>query len=143
MCKSQKNQYNQIQLTIRRHDQEQTSRQSNRSLRDRYNLKGGLDGSQKTKSHTGAGIQVAAAKKLAEFPDPEQQLGDFHEAVRTRKKFALNEANGHRSCTIVNLGKIALRLGRPLRYNPENQEFIHDAGANELIDQPMRDPWTI
>ena len=82
-------------------------------------------------------------KKLAEFPDPEPQLGDFHEAVRTRKKFALNEANGHRSCTIVNLGKIALRLGRPLRFDPANQKFIHDAGANELIDQPMRDPWTI
>ncbi len=25
-------------------------------------------------------------KKLAEFPDPEPQLGDFHEAVRTRKE---------------------------------------------------------
>ena len=82
-------------------------------------------------------------KKLAEFPDPEPQSGDFHEAVRTRKKFALNEANGHRSCTIVNLGKIALRLGRPLEYDPVKQKFIHDAGANQLIDQPMRDPWTI
>ncbi len=43
----------------------------------------------------------------------------------------------------MNLGKIALRLGRPLEYDPVKQKFIHDAGANQLIDQPMRDPWTI
>ena len=36
---------------------------------------------------------------------------DFIEAVRERKKFALNESNGHRSCTLVNLAKISLRTG--------------------------------
>ena len=50
-------------------------------------------------------------KKLAEFPDPEPMVTDFIEAVRERKKFALNEANGHRSCTLVNLAKISLRTG--------------------------------
>ena len=82
-------------------------------------------------------------KKLAQFPDPEPQLGDFSEAVRTRRKFALNEANGHRSCTLINLGKIAVRLGRNLRFDPEKQEFIDDEGANRLIDQPMRGPWRL
>jgi len=82
-------------------------------------------------------------KKLASFPDPDPQLGDFPEAVRTRKKFALNEMNGHRSCTIVNLGKIALRLGRSLEFDPVTQTFKNDEGANKLIDQPMRAPWII
>ena len=80
-------------------------------------------------------------RKLAQFPDPEPQMTDFVEAVRTRRKFALNEANGHRSCTLVNLGKIAVRLGRNLRFDPVKQEFIDDEGANRLIDQPMRAPW--
>ena len=48
--------------------------------------------------------------KLAELPDPEPQRTDFLECVRTRQKFALNEENGHRSCTLVNLGAVALRL---------------------------------
>ncbi len=82
-------------------------------------------------------------KKLAALPDPEPQLGDFPEAVRTRKKFALNEMNGHRSCTLVNLGKIALRLNRSLEFDPVTQTFKNDEGANKLIDQPMRAPWIL
>jgi len=82
-------------------------------------------------------------KKLDPFPDPEPQRGDFHECVRARTKFALNEANGHRSCTLVNLGKIAVRLGRNLKFDPVKQRFIDDEGANRLIDQPMRAPWRV
>jgi len=37
----------------------------------------------------------------------------------------------------------ALRLGRSLKFDPEKQEFIDDEGANRLINQPMRGPWTI
>lgn len=82
-------------------------------------------------------------KKLAAFPDSEPQVTDFVEAVKKRQKFALNEENGHRSCTIVNLGLTALRLGRSLKYDPVKQLFVDDEGANRLIDQPMRGPWTI
>ncbi|WP_159468268.1 Gfo/Idh/MocA family oxidoreductase [Dyadobacter sp. 3J3] len=82
-------------------------------------------------------------KKLAAFPDPEPQVTNFVDAVKSRQKFALNEENGHRSCTIVNMGLIALRLGRSLKYDPVKQEFIDDEGANRLIDQPMRGPWTM
>ena len=83
------------------------------------------------------------AGKLAEFPEPESQLTDFSEAVRTRQKFALNEANAHRSCTLVNLAKIAVQLGRPLRFDPVRQEFINDPGANRLLEPPLRAPWVI
>ncbi|MDF7816498.1 Gfo/Idh/MocA family oxidoreductase [Runella sp. MFBS21] len=82
-------------------------------------------------------------KKLAAFPDSEPQITDFAEAVRKRQKFALNEENGHRSCTIVNMGLAALRLGRSLKFDPVKQLFVDDEGANRLIDQPMRGPWTI
>jgi predicted dehydrogenase len=82
-------------------------------------------------------------KKLAQFPDPEPQVTDFLEAVRERKPFALNDQNGHRSCTIVNLGKIALRTGRVLRFDNKTQRIINDADANSYIKQPMRAPWVI
>lgn len=82
-------------------------------------------------------------KKLAAFPDPEPQVTDFVDAVKNRKKFALNEENGHRSCTLVNMGLASLRLGRSLKFDPVKQEFIDDEGANKLIDQPMRGPWTM
>ena len=79
------------------------------------------------------------AEKLAAFPDPAPQVTDFAQAVRTRQKFALNESNGFRSATIINLGKIAVRTRRPLRFDPDKLQFIDDEQANRLIDQPMRD----
>lgn len=77
------------------------------------------------------------------FPDPAPQMTSFSKSVKTRQKFALNELNGHRSCTVVNMGKIALQLGRSLRFDPLKQEFIDDEAANRLINQPMRGPWKI
>ncbi len=82
-------------------------------------------------------------KLIDTLPDPEPQITVFSESVRTRKKFALNEVNGHRSASLVNLGKIALRLGRTLEYDPVKEEFVNDPEANKLIDQPMRGEWKI
>ncbi len=80
-------------------------------------------------------------KILQELPDPEPQITDFHQAVRQQQKFALNEQNGHRSATLVNLAKIAVHLGRPLHFNPTTQRFVNDPVANRLVRQPMRAPW--
>ena len=77
------------------------------------------------------------------LPEPEHQISIFSESVKTRKKFALNEMNGFRSATLVNLGIIAVRLGRTLNFDPDKLEFIDDEGANRLIYQPMRAPWSI
>ena len=82
-------------------------------------------------------------EKLAALPDPAPQLTDFAEAVRTRRPFALNERNGHRSCTLVNLAKVAVQLGRTLRFDPEAMRFVGDDEANRLTDQPMRAPWRL
>ncbi len=77
------------------------------------------------------------------LPDPAPQILSFNESVRTRQKFPLHEMNGHRSCNLVNMGKVALRLGRNLKFDPVKQEFIDDPGANALIHQPMRGHWKI
>ena len=83
------------------------------------------------------------AEKLAALPDPEPEVTDFAESVRRRRRFALNEANGHRSCTLVNMAKIAVRLGRPLRFDSEAQVFVGDEEANRYVDEPMRAPWRL
>ncbi|MEY3738034.1 MAG: hypothetical protein RL544_812 [Bacteroidota bacterium] len=82
-------------------------------------------------------------EKLAILPDPAPQVTDFLESVKYRTPFALNESNGHRSCTIINLGKIALQLGRTLNFDPDAQVFIGDDEANKMINPPMRAPWGI
>jgi myo-inositol 2-dehydrogenase / D-chiro-inositol 1-dehydrogenase len=80
---------------------------------------------------------------VSSLPEPEPQITTFSESVKTRKPFALNEENGHRSCTMVNLGIIALRLGRNLKFDPVAEQFVDDEAANRLINQPMRAPWSI
>lgn len=82
-------------------------------------------------------------KKLSEMKEPDPQLTDFIEAVKTRRKFALNEVNGHRSCTLVNLAKTAMQTGRVLRFDPATQRFIGDAAANAYVHQPMRGSWSL
>ena len=81
--------------------------------------------------------------KLAELPDPAPQNTDFINCIKTRQKFALNEVNGFRSSTIVNMAVCALRLNRTLHFDPEKLQFIGDDAANALIDQPMRSPWRL
>jgi myo-inositol 2-dehydrogenase/D-chiro-inositol 1-dehydrogenase len=82
-------------------------------------------------------------RKLAEFPEPAAQQTDFVDAVKNRKTFALNEVNGHKSCTLVNLGLIAMRVHRNLKFDPIKQEIVGDEEAKQLMDQPMRAPYIL
>ena len=82
-------------------------------------------------------------KKVNQLPEPAPVITDFYQSVREHKQFALNEENGHRSATLINLAKIALRLNRKLYYDSDKQLFINDAEANRFIDQPMRGPWNL
>jgi len=98
----------------------------------------------KGKIYRGFRSDIPNIQKLAaSLPDPAPQITSFHESVRTRQKFALNEENGHRSCTMVNMGVAALRLGRTLHFDPVKQEFINDEGANRLVYPEMRSPWSM
>jgi len=48
---------------------------------------------------------------------------------------------GHRSASICHLANIAMKLGRKLSWNPEEERFIGDDQANRLLSKPMRAPW--
>jgi predicted dehydrogenase len=82
-------------------------------------------------------------EKIAMMPDPAPQVTNFLDSVKYRTPFALNESNGFRSCTLINMGKIALQLGRSLKFDPFALTFINDDEANRLINPPMRSPWNI
>jgi len=81
-------------------------------------------------------------KKVDALPNPPEQNTDFHECVRTRKKFALNEQNGFWSCTMVNMGIVAHRLNKSLKFDSKTLKF-DDPAANALITPNMRGPWKL
>ena len=66
---------------------------------------------------------------------------DFLDAIRTGRAPACPIDVALRSDTICMVDDIAIRLGRKLRWDPQQEEFIGDAQANRLLTRPMRSPW--
>ena len=81
-------------------------------------------------------------KKLDEIPEPEP-LVRFSEAIRTRKRAGGNADVSHRVATIYHLANVAIRTGRPIRFDPDSEQIVGDDEANRLVNQPMRAPWRV
>lgn len=68
---------------------------------------------------------------------------NFIDAIKGRSKPASPIDIAVRTDTLCNLQLIAARLQRKLRWDPEKEQFLHDAEANTLLDRPMRAPWRL
>ncbi len=82
-------------------------------------------------------------KTLADLPKPAPQQTDFFDSCLNRKKFALNESNGFRSCSMFNLAIVAWRLGRGFEFDPTTLHAKNDPAAERFLyqDDMMREPW--
>jgi hypothetical protein len=78
--------------------------------------------------------------QLGRTPDHQR---NFLDCVKSRKQpFAGGEV-GHRTATLCQLNVIAMRLGRPLKWDPVAEKVIGDDEANEYLMPKMRSPWTL
>ena len=68
---------------------------------------------------------------------------NFVESIKTRKPTVNPLESAIRSDTISHLSDIAIRLGRPIRWDPEAEKIIGDEEAAKRLDRPMRSPWTM
>ena len=68
-------------------------------------------------------------------------MGNFFECVQSRKAPICDAEIGHRSASLCHLGVIAMRLGRTLKWDPEREQFVGDAEANQWVAREMRKPW--
>ncbi len=87
--------------------------------------------------------EMQAPGKKIQLPLSNNHHENFLECVRSRKRPIADVELGHRTTTVCNLGQIAMVLGRKLRWNPANEEFIDDPGANTLRGRAMRAPWAL
>ncbi|MFB3829594.1 MAG: Gfo/Idh/MocA family protein [Bryobacteraceae bacterium] len=78
-----------------------------------------------------------------EIPGTDEHHNNWLDSIRTRKPCVADIETGHRSATVCHLGNIAMRLGRPLQWDPEKEEFLGDAAANMMRDKPFRAPWRL
>jgi len=68
---------------------------------------------------------------------------DFIDAVKTRGQTLADAEVGHRTTSLCQLGHIAIKVGRKLKWDPDAEWFINDDGANRLLSRPMRSPWCL
>ncbi|MDG2184608.1 MAG: Gfo/Idh/MocA family oxidoreductase [Mariniblastus sp.] len=93
------------------------------------------------------GQPIRVDQTIEEF---ETQLGrspghhrDFIDCVKSRKTPMATAEIGHRTATICHLNNIAMRVGRPVRWNPQTEVLINDAQAAEWLVPPMRSRWAV
>jgi hypothetical protein len=68
---------------------------------------------------------------------------NFLDCVKSRELTITPAEVAHRSASVGQLGQIALRLRRDLRWNPETEEIIGDPEAARLLGNAMRPPWSL
>ncbi|MBI1246681.1 gfo/Idh/MocA family oxidoreductase [bacterium] len=70
-------------------------------------------------------------------------MGNFFDCVKARKTPISSIESQHRSVSTCHLGNIALQLGRPLTWDPENESFPDDKAANALCSREQRSGFEI
>jgi hypothetical protein len=71
----------------------------------------------------------------------EDHMSNFFNCIRTRKDPICSVEIGHRSISVAHLGVISVRLGRPIKWNPEKQEILGDKEAASMLSRPQRKPY--
>ena len=86
------------------------------------------------------------AQQALSAPDVHLTVSDNHhtnwlDCIKTRKLPICDVAIGHRSATVCHLGNIAIRTGRPIRWDPLKETIESDDAAREMLSRPYRSPW--
>lgn len=65
-------------------------------------------------------------------------MGNFYDCVVSRKKPLADVGSQHRSVSVCHISNISMRLGRPLHWNPIQQQFVDDKEANQWLSRERR-----
>lgn len=65
-------------------------------------------------------------------------MGNFFDCVQSRKLPVSDIASQHRSVSTCHLANIAIRLGRPMKWNPDAEQFVDDKVADTWLRREQR-----
>jgi predicted dehydrogenase len=68
---------------------------------------------------------------------------EFTDAIKEGREAYAPAEVGHRTISVAHIGNIAMQLGRKLRWDPEQEEFMDDDEANTMLSRKQREPWSI
>ena len=84
---------------------------------------------------------VADALKGGEFRTPHDtgaHLANWIACIKSREMPVADVEIGHRSTTVCHLGNIARWTGRKLQWDPDQEQFVGDDEANQLLCRSQR-----
>lgn len=65
-------------------------------------------------------------------------MGNFFDCLQQGRQTLSNVESQHRSATTCHLANISMKLGRPVQWNAEAENFGDDVEANRLLSRPQR-----
>jgi predicted dehydrogenase len=86
-------------------------------------------------------LKTVLGKGEARLYRSDDHRRNFIDCVRNGGKTICPIEAAVRSDTICHLSDVAARLGRTLRWNPQEEQFVGDAEANRMLIRPLRSPW--
>jgi predicted dehydrogenase len=84
-----------------------------------------------------------AVAKLLKGKKPGDHMRNFFECVKTREQPVSDVFTHHRALTTCHLANICIRLGRPLKWNPDTEQIEGDDEANAWQKREQRKGYEI
>jgi len=67
-----------------------------------------------------------------------RHLSHFYEVVRGFSTPLSDAESAHATNVALHLASIAIRVGRPIQWDPAAEQIVNDAGASSLLSPPRR-----
>lgn len=103
----------------------------------------GMSGESKYEPEELGKNSVGKIEKIGDLYSNKSHYDNFIDCIRSRKRPVADVEIGCRSVTVCHIGNIGCRLNRPLKWNPEKEEFIGDDEANRMLSRAYREPWQL
>jgi hypothetical protein len=110
----------------------------------------GSEGSILVHIHGGALEAEPASLLDIKLPEEKMTLGrspghhrNFVEAILGQAQPMAPAEAGHRTASICHLNNIAMKIGRPLKWDPVAERVTNVEEANDLLTPKMRMPWKL
>jgi len=105
---------------------------------------GDPQGLHRSKALDASSLRLLDRRDLSvHLPHSSEQHLNFLECVRSRAATISPAPVAHRSNTACIVSWIAMKLGRPVEWNPAAERFVNDAEADALLSRPERAPFGV
>jgi hypothetical protein len=79
-----------------------------------------------------------AVSRLYRRKEPGSHMRNFVECIRSRERPISDVDSQHRTTTALHLANISIRLGRPIRWDPETECILSDEEAAAMLHRKPR-----